>query len=162
MLLQGYNIQTAVADGQIILAATATNQSPDSQQLAPALHAAAENLRAINVDPCFDTVLADTGYWHAHQISQLKDQGLNVLVPPRPAARQPEALTMAGTLASERGKRAYRRRQQIVEPVFAHIKHHRQITRLLRRGKHAVQAEIDLIATTHNLLKLYRSAPATA
>jgi transposase len=162
MLLQGYNIQTAVADGQIILAATATNQSPDSQQLAPALHAAAENLRAINVDPCFDTVLADTGYWHARQISQLKDQGLSVLVPPRPTARQPEALAMIATLATEPGKRAYRRRQQIVEPVFAHIKHHRQITRLLRRGKHAVQAEIDLIATTHNLLKLYRSAPATA
>jgi transposase len=162
MLLQGYNIQTAVADGQIILAATATNQSPDSQQLAPALQAAAENLRAINIDPCFDTVLADTGYWHARQISQLKDQGLNVLVPPRPGARQPEALAMVDTLASESGKRAYRRRQQIVEPVFAHIKHHRQITRLLRRGKHAVQAEIDLIATTHNLLKLFHATPAPA
>ncbi len=162
MLLQGYNIQTAVADGQIILAATATNQSPDSQQLAPALHTAAENLRTINIDPCFDTVLADTGYWHARQISQLKVQGLNVLVPPRPGARQPEALAMIDTLASEPGKRAYRRRQQIVEPVFAHIKHHRQITRLLRRGKHAVQAEIDLIATTHNLLKLFHATPAPA
>jgi transposase len=162
MLLQGYNIQTAVADGQIILAATATSQSPDSQQLAPALHAAAENLRAINIDPCFDTVLADTGYWHAGQIDQLKSQGLNVLVPPRPGARQPAALTMADTLAGEPGKRAYRRRQQIVEPVFAHIKHHRQITRLLRRGKHAVQAEIDLIATTHNLLKLFHATPNPA
>ncbi len=48
----------------------------------------------------------------------------------------------------------------MIEPVFAHIKHHRGIIRLLRRGKAAVQAEIDLIASTHNLLKLYRAAPA--
>ena len=52
--------------------------------------------------------------------------------------------------------------KQIIEPVFAHWKHIRQITRVWRRGKPAVQAEIDLIATSHNLLKLYRAAPATA
>ena len=61
---------------------------------------------------------------------------------------------MLAKLKTEDGKRRYRRRQQIVEPVFAHIKHQRGITRVLRRGQAAVQAEIDLIATTHNLLKL--------
>ena len=60
------------------------------------------------------------------------------------------------------GAADYRRRQQIAEPVFAHIKHLRGITRVLRRGRDAVQAEIDLITTTHNLLKLYRNAPQAA
>ena len=69
---------------------------------------------------------------------------------------------MQARLSEPETQRDYRRRAQIIEPVFAHIKHHRQITRLLRRGQHAVQAEIDLIATTHNLLKLYRHPPATA
>ena len=50
----------------------------------------------------------------------------------------------------------------IVEPVFARTKHHRGITRLLRRGMSACQAEWQLIATTHNLLKLYNTAPTPA
>ena len=33
MLMQGYNVQTAVADGQVILAVRATNTSPDGGQL---------------------------------------------------------------------------------------------------------------------------------
>ena len=69
---------------------------------------------------------------------------------------------MAARLRTDEGKAAYGRRQQIVEPVFAHIKHIRGITRVLRRGKTAVQAEIDLIATTHNLLKLHRHTALAA
>ena len=69
---------------------------------------------------------------------------------------------MAERLTTPTGAASYRRRQQIVEPVFAHIKYLRAITRLLRRGRQAVQAEIDLIATTHNLLKLYRNTPQAA
>ena len=69
---------------------------------------------------------------------------------------------MAEKLTSPAGAADYRRRQQIVEPVFAHIKYLRGITRVIRRGRAAVQAEIDLIATSHNLLKLYRIAPQSS
>ena len=99
---------------------------------------------------------------------ELQATGLELLVQPRPhkpASRKPTnpiAREMAAKLTTSQGGAAYRRRQQIVEPVFAHIKHLRGITRVLRRGRAAVQAEIDLIATTHNLLKLYRAVPATA
>jgi hypothetical protein len=65
-------------------------------------------------------------------------------------------------LATPQGATRYRRREQIVEPVFAHIKHLRQITRFSRHGRAAVQAEWQLIAATHNLLKLYRHAPTAA
>lgn len=167
MLMQGYNVQTAVGDGQVILAARPVGLSPDQQQLAPTLAHAEQNLKQIAHPEAIGEVLADGGYWNIRQVRQLQDAGQRLLVPPLklPAgsrSNQPEAIRMREELDSPEGAARYRRRQQIVEPVFAQIKHARGIRGLLRRGQHAVQAEIDLIATTHNLLKLYRHAPTTA
>lgn len=167
-LLQGYNVHSAVADGQIILAMRATGIAPDQGQLAPTLQHAQANLARVGITDVIGEVLADSGYWNSAQIGALQRRGTRVLVPPmdRKArstqTMQPETRRMREILATEEGQRAYRRRQQIAEPVFAHIKHHRAITRLLRRGRAAVQAEIDLIATTHNLLKLWRHSTAPA
>jgi transposase len=166
MLLQGYNVQAAVADGQVIVAMRATSSAPDHGQLAPTLGQAEANLARAGVTDRIDEVLADSGYWHGEQIDALQRRGTRVLIPPldRKASldtMQPQAREMRAVLATDDGQRAYRRRQQIAEPVFAHIKHIRGITRVLRRGRAAVQAELDLIATTHNLLKLWRH-PAAA
>lgn len=167
--LQGYNVQVTVADGQVILAATATSVANDHGQLVAMVDRARENLTAIGHHDEIGQVLADSGYWNVTAVTGLQDDGLDVLVQPRPykpqaknKSRGPVARAMAERLTTPTGAASYRRRQQIVEPVFAHIKYLRAITRLLRRGRQAVQAEIDLIATTHNLLKLYRNAPQTA
>jgi transposase len=168
MLMQGYNVQTAVAEGQIILAARVTGVSSDVGQLAPTVQLAGENLARAGIPEPIGEIVADAGYWHTEQVGRLKDQGLRVLVPPRAKVASsagrlhPTAQQMTVELGTEEGKDAYRRRQQIVEPVFAHWKYIRGITRVLRRNKPAVQAEVDLIATTHNLLKLYRHRLATA
>jgi transposase len=159
--LQGYNVQAAVADGQVILATSISRVSPDSGQLIPTIQRARENLDRCGISDQIEQVLADSGYWQTKQIIELKQTGVDVLVAPLVRARtleraNPEVQAMAARLISDEGKASYGRRQQIVEPVFAHVKHIRGITRVLRRGKHAVQAEIDLIATTHNLLKLHR------
>jgi transposase len=167
-LIQGYNVQTAVADGQVIPAATATSVANDHGQLAPMVTAAGQQLISAGVEQPIGQVVADSGYWNISHVRQLQADGLDVLVQPRPfkpqalrnKRRGPAARAMTDRLTTPQGVRHYRRRQQIVEPVFAHIKHLRAITRLLRRGRAAAQAEIDLIATTHNLLKLYRTAPA--
>jgi transposase len=162
-LIQGYNVQAAVADGQVILAATASESANDQAQLAVMVQAARANLRAGGVEGAIEQVLADSGYWNSGQIAALQQEGLAVLVPPRRArSRSPLAREIGERLSTPEGASAYGRRQQIVEPVFAHIKHLRGITRMLRRGREAVQAEIDLIATSHNLLKLYRAAPQAA
>ena len=162
-LIQGYNVQAAVADGQVIVAATATNVATDHGQLQVMITAARERLAAAGVVEPIAEVLADSGYWNLAHIRALQDSGLQVLVQPRPTnSRAPAAHAMTERLTCPDGAARYRRRQQIVEPVFAHIKHLRGITRVLRRGRDAVQAEIDLIATTHNLLKLYRTAPQAA
>ena len=159
--MQGYNVQAAVADGQVILATSVSRVSPDSGQLVPTIQLARENLDRCGITDQIEQVLADSGYWQTKQIIELKQTGLDVLVAPLLRARSldranPEVQAMAARLHSEQGKAGYGRRQQIAEPVFAHWKHIRGIARLLRRGKAAVQAEIDLIATTHNLLKLHR------
>ena len=50
----------------------------------------------------------------------------------------------------------------MIEPVFAHTKHNRLITRFLRRGRSAVRTEWRLLMATHNLTKLHRHQLATA
>ena len=165
MLLQGYNVQLAASEDQVILAVRGSGVSPDGGQLEAMVEAAQRNLERIGVKDRVEQVLADTGYWDARQIKTLRTRGIRALIPPANRKRgkyaSPEVALMHQHLADPDVARQYRRRKQIIEPVFARTKHHRGITRLLRRGKPAVQAEIDLIATTHNLLKL-KTALATA
>jgi hypothetical protein len=99
-------------------------------------------------------------------IGQLTDRHVEVLIPPdgpqticSDARRRPrqgiEAERIHAVLDTEPGKARYRQRAAMVEPVFSEIKHTRQITRFLRRGLQAVRDEFALIATTHNLRRLY-------
>ncbi len=162
MLMQGYNIQAVVADGQVILAAQATRSGGDAGRLEPTVEIAVNNLARTGEAGQIEQVLADAGYWDGPQNTRLTQRGMQVLVPPHPNAHTTAAEQMRSLLDDPAVQRDYGRRKQIIEPVFAHWKHIRQITRVWRRGKPAVQAEIDLIATTHNLLKLYRATPATA
>ena len=161
MLVQGYNVQAAVADGQVILAARVSSSSTDGGQLEPMIDAAQQSLTRIGQSGQIERVLADTGYWNDGQVARLSERGMRVLVPPYARATGRGARQMRDVLDEPDGHHDYQRRQQIVEPVFAHWKHIRQITRVWHRGKQAVQAEIDLIATSHNLLKLYRAVPTT-
>lgn len=160
MLMQGYNVQTVASEDQIILATSASGVSPDGGQLEPMVRAAEQTLEQIGIKEHPRQVLADSGYWHSRQITYLRETGLRVLVPPAGPHKSAEALRMRSELADQDTAREYGRRKQIIEPVFARIKHHRGITRLFRRGNTAVQAEITLIATAHNLLKLHAALPA--
>jgi transposase len=170
-LVQGYNGQAIVGEGRVILAAEITNSPNDSNQLVPMVGAARENLEAIGHDQQITCVLADGGYWNHDDIAALQDSTSAVIVPthdPHTKNRKQsprrglQADRINKILATAAGKRLYRRRAALVEPVFAHTKHTRGITRFSRRGKDAVQAEWQLIAATHNLLKLFRSQPQTA
>ncbi len=170
--VQGYNAQAIVGEGQIILAAQVTSSPNDSNQLVPMINAARENLDAIDHDAAIKCVLADGGYWNHDDIAALGKTKTTVIVPtgdphhngqrklrPRQGT---EANRINKILATRAGRRLYRRRTATVEPVFAHTKHTRGIDRFSRRGNDAVQAEWQLIAATHNLLKLFRYQPQTA
>jgi hypothetical protein len=60
------------------------------------------------------------------------------------------------------GKLVYRKRIQMIEPVFAHTKHNRLIARFHRRGRVAVRTEWRLLIASHNLTKLHRHQLAAA
>lgn len=169
--VQGYNAQVLAAEGQVILAADLTQSPVDSTELSPMVAKASEELRAAGVnDHPIGALLADGGYWSAPQITAIREQGTEVIVPTRNARRRaprklaakqgPEAERIERILATPEGKALYRRRQQIVEPIFANTKFIRGATRFQRRGLAACRAEWKLLAATHNLLKLWRAGLA--
>jgi len=163
-LIQGYNAQVIASPEQVILAATLTQDPNDSRQLPGMVNKATQALSTAGIEQPLGTVLADGGYWSERAVRRLQGQGLAVLVPPfseKNASRRKTAKPHSETakrmhtlLQSPDATRAYRRRQQIVEPVFANTKTIRRADRFMRRGLSACEAEWQLIATTHNLLKL--------
>jgi hypothetical protein len=172
--VQGYNAQVVVSPRQIILAAQVAQSVNDKDQLEPMVTNAAEELVRAGIKELIGTVLADGGYWNSPQIREVRARHIDVLIPaenrkrtkPRTLGppRGNEADRIEAILDTPEGQALYRRRQQIVEPVFANTKFLRRIDRFQRRGLRACQAEWKLIAATHNLLKLWRagSTPAAA
>lgn len=69
---------------------------------------------------------------------------------------------MNARLATPIGQQRYKKRSQIIEPVFGQIKDPRGIRRFQRRGHAACQSEWSLICSTHNILKYWRATTATA
>ncbi|NYD34639.1 transposase [Actinomycetospora corticicola] len=169
--LQGFNSQAVVGDDQVVIAVEVVDQANDAGLLAPMTAAALDNLARAGIDAPVETVLADTGYFTAGDITALDDvhqqgRGPRPLVPPtRDALRDPEQQQpprqesrvrrrMRERLAEPEARERYRRRKVTVEPVFGQIKN-RIADRFRVRGLVAVRAELTLIATAHNLLKLH-------
>jgi transposase len=168
--VQAYNAQALVGEGRIIIAADVTTSPNDSNQLLPMLNAARADLDAIGHAGKIKCVLADGGYWNHDDIATARRSTVVVIPTSDPHNKRrkqrprqgPEADRINKILATAAGKRLYRRRAELVEPVYAHTKHTRRITRFSRRGHAAVRAEWRLIAATHNLLKLFRYQPQIA
>lgn len=174
--VQGYNAQAVCTETQVILAAELSTDSPDGRLLEPMIRAARDELTAVGIERAPDVVLADGGYWNVPQIEQVVADGSQVIVNPDSSARPIRAgderrlrdkrvhglyAHMQRVITSEHGAALYRRRQQMIEPIFAQTKVTRRADRFQRRGLAACRSEWRLIAATHNLLKLYRLAPAT-
>jgi transposase len=169
---QGYNAQAACTDGQIVIAAEISVESPDFGHLEPIVTAAQAELARAGVDCQPEVVLADAGYWHHDQIDEIVNRGIQVLVPPDAGKRKTPRPGWDGgrydfmrrVLATDRGGDLYRKRQGMIEPIFANTKFNRRIDRFQRRGRAAARSEWRLITATHNLLKLHthQTAPASA
>ena len=116
-----------------------------------------------------EVALADAGYWNEQHMDEvIANKHIQVLIPPDSAGRaEPRPGWTGGRYAAMRtvlanhGKLVYRKRIQMIEPVFAHTKHNRVITRFPRRGRTAVRTEWRLLMATHNLTKLHRHHLAT-
>jgi len=167
--IQGYNAQAVTTTRQIVIAAEIIGNGTDYGLLEPVVDAAIGELAAAGITEKVDVALADAGYWDSKQIEDLAARGIRVLVPPDGKNRKgspssnrkgPRYDFMRRVLSSDLGHELYRLRGQTIEPVFGQIKHTRRIDRFQRRGITACRSEWRLIATTHNLLKLWRAKPS--
>jgi hypothetical protein len=146
------------------VAAEVTLSSPDFGQLGPMITATLRELEQIGVSDTPAVALADTGYWHEQQIDEVVNTGTQVLIPPDAGKHEKPRRGWTGgryafmrtVLARDLGRRLYRQRKAIVEPVFAQTKHNRRITQFQRRGRSAARSEWRLITATHNLMKLHK------
>jgi transposase len=165
---QSYNCQAAVdSQTQVIVASQVTQQANDKQQVKPLV----EQIKA-NLNGRVPAELsADAGYFSEDNVDYLEGEKIDPYVATgrqkhgaKPNAPQ-KAVSDPGTpreqmaikLQTPMGKATYSKRKETVEPVFGQIKEARGLRRFLLRGLGCVLAEWDLICTTHNLLKLFRS-----
>ena len=170
--IQGYNAQAAVdGDHQVIVAIGVSNQSSDAVHLLPML----ERIQA-NTGELPDALIADAGYCSTANLEACEEKGLNAYIStsrqqhgkqPRPSrGRPPKDLDARGRmerkLRSKAGQAVYAMRKTVVEPVFGQIKGARGLDRFRLRGLENVNGEWALMATTHNILKLFRATMATA
>ena len=175
--VQGYNVQAVVSQDQIILAVGVTQQANDVQQLEPMLETLERTLEAAGIEERPRTALADAGYWSESNavtserhpggpellIATTKDWKQRKLLREQgcPRGRIPQGLSprdrMERKLLTKRGQHLYRLRSVLVEPVYGQIKEGQGFRRFMRRGLPAASGETSLVATSHNLLKLWRS-----
>src|SRR3954451_1630134 len=168
--LQGYNAQAVTNEQHIVLAAEIETVGADFGHLEPMLDAAQHELAAAGVDEPPEVVLADAGYWHRAQMASVVARGIVVLIPPDTSRRRATRRNWEGghyafmrrVLSTEHGAALYRKRQPMIESVFAQVKFNRGLDRFRRRGRGAVRTEWRLITATPNLLKLHRHTLAAA
>ncbi len=160
--LQAYNAQIAVDEkSQVIVAEALTNQAPDQEHLLPMV----ERVIA-NCGEAPDVLTADAGYFSQANVEHCERRGIVPVISvgrERPGradesvASNSAAGRMRARLADPEGKRLYRRRKAIVEPVFGQTKEARGFRRFLLRGLDKARNEWSLVCLTHNLLKLFRA-----
>jgi transposase len=169
--IQGYNAQAAVdSDHQVIVAIGVSNQPSDAVHLLPML----ERIE-VNTGERPNALIADAGYCSTANLEACEGKGLQVYIStsrqqhgqrPRPSrGRAPRDLDARGRMErnfrSKAGQAIYAMRKTVVEPVFGQIKGARGLDRFRLRGLENVNGEWALMATTHNILKLFRASMAT-
>ena len=155
----------------MIVAIGVSNQASDAVHLLPMI----ERIEA-NTGQSPQRLIADAGYCSTANIEACEQRQLNAYIStsrqqhgqrPRPSrGPAPRDLDARGRmdrkLRSRAGQAVYALRKTIVEPVFGQTKGARRLDRFLLRGLEKVNGEWALMATTHNLLKLFRATLETA
>ena len=173
--IQGYNAQAMVTEDQIVIAARVTQDGTDHHQLAPMVAEAMAGLEAAGATGALGTLLADAGYFSKDNVASSGNDGPELLIATKsqrhqqpkvaPRGRIPNDLSpkerMDRKLATKRGQRLYKKRSQMVEPVFGQHRM-RGLDHFMRRGRDAADCEWRFENAAHNLLKLWRSGRCAA
>ncbi|MDQ1630655.1 MAG: hypothetical protein QOG60_679 [Frankiaceae bacterium] len=163
--VQGFNCQLGVTADQIIVVASATQQSVDTTSFEPVLQQAMTATATLPERPenRIGTVLADAGYFSEHNLTCDGPDRLIAHGSRRTMADPDDILTgtaamraMRKRLQTDDGKACYSARGATVEAVNGQLKDRVGLRQFRRRGLDAVQAELTFAAAVHNLRKAYR------
>jgi transposase len=161
----GYTVDLAVSDDHLIVAQRTTQAVDDSQSLLPLVDRVMETCGEWPVQAS-----ADSGFFSVDNVIGLETRGIEGFVPDahlsgelqqrRPPVKSPgaspEHCRMRARLRSDAGKKRYRRRQALVEPVFGVLKEQRGLRGVRLRGLSKVQTEIALACTAFNLTRMWK------
>jgi transposase len=171
---QCYNAQAAVAANSLLVVAVSVVQSPnDKQQIEPMLNQIDSLPDELGK---MDTLLADTGYFSAANVSACVASGIDPLIamgrqPHYPPVGElfcddplaPENPTpveaMAHRLKTREGRNQYALRKQTPEPVFGIIKSVMGFRQFLLRGIDKVRGEWSLVTMAWNMKRLFVLCP---
>jgi len=167
--VQGYNAQAVVdTDSMLIVSAEVTQDCNDKKQLEPMLNKAKALPGELGV---VTGVLADTGYFSAHNVGHCQKQKVSPLIAmkrdhhnlplaerfaadsPCPETEDPVA-QMAWRLKTKAGRALYALRKSTVEPVFGVIKNVMGFRQFSMRGLSKADGEWTLVALAWNLKRM--------
>jgi transposase len=167
---QCYNAQAVVAaDSLLVVAVDVVQATNDKQQLEPMLN---KVVALSNILGKAETLLADNGYFSAANVTACDAAKIEPLIamrreahhpslnerfaaaPPQPKDPTPVE-AMAYRLATPEGKKLYRLRKQMPEPVFGIIKSVMGFRQFLLRGIDKVRGEWSLVTMAWNLKRMF-------
>jgi hypothetical protein len=168
---QRYNAQVLATARQIIVAIMCHDNPNDVQALHPLLAEGQANLAAAGIPEIISKALFDAGYASADNFTAEDLTRLYVacLSESRQTGRHPTPdppkinkgwEDMTARLSAEEGKKLYRKRAGIIEPVFGQL--FQRLGHSLNYRGVMVDIELSLWATTHNLGKLIKHRTRTA
>ena len=155
---QCYNVQIAVeGKSRLIVGAAITNCAADAGQLLPMI----ENVRKTTGERVVQ-VLADAGYRSEENLEGLEQAGIDGYVALGREGRrrkpcrlgQPATARMHRKLSTEPGRRRYRERKHLAEPVFGWIKNVLGFRQFGLRSMQKVAGEFHLLAMALNLRRM--------
>jgi len=148
-----------------------TDQANDVRQVVPMVDQTQANLDAAGVKEAIKAMLGDAGYYSEPNATALKGRGIEPYlaterlkhgekVASAPRGRIPRGLTakqrMARKLRTKAGRERYAKRKGMIEPIFGQLKQVLGFRQFSLRGLASMRGEWRLMATVHNLLKLWR------
>lgn len=167
----GYSAEVAVSEDHLIVAQRVTQNASDNASLLPLVDEVGRQCRGkpqrVSADSGFFSLVNLHGL-RARQIEgyvsdanlsyELKGQGRARGMGRSRHLRDPEHRRMRRKLRSVVGRKIYRQRKAIVEPVFGVLKQQRGLRQFRLRGLERVGIEFTLAAIGYNLSRLYQRA----
>jgi transposase len=165
------NAQAVTNEHQIILAADVTHQANDVRQLVPMVDQTQANLDAAGIKDAIKSALGDAGYYSEQNAKDLEQRGIEAYlaterlkhhekVASAPRGRIPDGLSakqrMARKLRTKAGRLMYAKRKGMIEPIFGQLKQILGMRQFSMRGLASMRGEWRLMATVHNVLKMWR------